>query len=91
MSNIKALRQRAHEQKKLLRGLLDGAAAENRDLNEAEATKYEDGLKALVATEKSKEREALIKQADELGKQRREVEQQHKQECQFGAGPKQVK
>ena len=60
MSNIKALRQRAHEQKKALRALLDGAAAENRDLNESEATKYEDGLKALVAIEKSIEREEAL-------------------------------
>ena len=34
--------------------------------------------------EKQKERETLVKQADELGKQRREVEAQHKQECTFG-------
>jgi predicted RNase H-like nuclease (RuvC/YqgF family) len=43
------------------------------------------------AKEKSKECEALNKQADELGKQRAEVEQQHKQECQFGKEPKPVK
>jgi HK97 family phage major capsid protein len=58
MSNIKALRQRAHEQKKVLRSLLDGAAAENRvDLNEAEGAKYDETLKALAQTEKSIERE----------------------------------
>jgi uncharacterized protein YyaL (SSP411 family) len=43
------------------------------------------------ATEKSKEREALIKQADEVGKQRRDIEERHKQECQHGAGSKPVK
>jgi len=42
MTIFKALRQRAVEHKKVLRGLLDGAAAENRDLNETEAAKYEE-------------------------------------------------
>jgi hypothetical protein len=43
------------------------------------------------ATEKSKEREALIKQADEVGKERRGIEERHKQECGRGAAPKPVK
>lgn len=60
MSNIKALRQRAHEQKKSLRALLDGAAAASRNLDESESAKYEEGLSALVATEKSIEREEKV-------------------------------
>jgi HK97 family phage major capsid protein len=57
MSNIKVLRQRATESKKKLRAMVDKAAAEKRDLNEAESAAYEEELKALVATEKSIERE----------------------------------
>jgi HK97 family phage major capsid protein len=60
MSNIKVFRQRAHEQKKTLRALLDAAAHENRDLNETEAATYETGLTALTATEKSLERESNL-------------------------------
>ena len=57
MSNIKVLRQRATESKKKLRAMVDKAAAEKRDLNEAESAAYEEELKALVAAEKSIERE----------------------------------
>lgn len=57
MSNIKLYRQRAAESKKKLRAMLDKAAAENRDLNEAEGAAYEEELKALVSAEKSIERE----------------------------------
>src|SRR5690348_13900767 len=60
MSNIKQYRQRAAESKKKLRAMLDKAAAENRDLNEAESAAYEDELKALVAAEKSIEREGAV-------------------------------
>lgn len=60
MSNIKVYRQRATESKKKLRAMLDKAAAENRDLNEAEGAAYEDELKALVSAEKSIEREEKL-------------------------------
>lgn len=60
MSNIKALRQRKVEQEKALRALLDQAHGENRDLNEAEAAKYDEGMKALEGTMKSIEREERV-------------------------------
>jgi HK97 family phage major capsid protein len=59
-SNIHALRQRSHEQKKSLRALLDAAAAENRNLNETESAKYDEGLKVLTETEKNIEREEKV-------------------------------
>jgi HK97 family phage major capsid protein len=40
--------------------MLDKAAAENRDLNEAEGAAYDDELKAMAATEKSIEREEAL-------------------------------
>lgn len=58
--NIKTLQQRAHDKKKVLRALLDGAQKENRDLNEAEGAKYDEELKALVSVEKSIEREQAL-------------------------------
>jgi HK97 family phage major capsid protein len=60
MSNIKLYRQRATESKKKLRAMLDKAAAESRDLNEAEGAAYEEELKALVSAEKSIEREEAL-------------------------------
>jgi HK97 family phage major capsid protein len=60
MSNIKAFRQRATESEKKLRALLDGAAAENRGLNETEASAYEDELKALNSAEQSILREEAL-------------------------------
>jgi HK97 family phage major capsid protein len=60
-NNIKVFLQRRAEQTKKLRAMLDLAATENRDLNEAEGAAYDEGLKALAATEKSIERaEALL-------------------------------
>jgi HK97 family phage major capsid protein len=60
MSNIKMFRQRARDKEKEMRAMLDKAAAEGRDLNESEAATYEESLKALVAAEKSIEREEAL-------------------------------
>jgi HK97 family phage major capsid protein len=60
MSNIKMFRQRARDKEKEMRALLDKAAADGRDLNESEAATYDDQLKALVAAEKSIEREEAL-------------------------------
>lgn len=59
-SNIKALRQRKADLTKEMRALLDGAAGESRDLNETEAAKYDDKLKALKGVEDSLEREEKV-------------------------------
>lgn len=56
-SNIHNIRQRKIELSKQNRALLDAAAKESRDLNEAEAAKFDENLAALVATEKQLERE----------------------------------
>lgn len=56
-SNIHNIRQRKIELSKQNRALLDAAAKESRDLNEAEAAKFDENLTALVATEKQLERE----------------------------------
>jgi len=67
MSNIKALRQRAHDITKTMRGLLDAAAAENRELNESEAAKYEENLKALTGSNgisKQVEREEALQEIE---------------------------
>ena len=60
MSNIKLYRQRAVESKKKLRAMLDKAAAENRDMNEAEGAAYNEELKALKSAEQSIEREEQL-------------------------------
>jgi HK97 family phage major capsid protein len=59
-SNIHALRQRLVTKQNDLRSLLDAAHGENRDLNETESAKYDDGLKSLEAVSKSIEREEQI-------------------------------
>jgi HK97 family phage major capsid protein len=58
--NIKGLRQRKADLTKAMRGLLDVAAAETRDLNEAESAKYEEHLTSLKAVEQSLEREEKV-------------------------------
>jgi HK97 family phage major capsid protein len=60
MSNIKAIRQRKTELTKVARGLLDAAAKENRDMNEAESAKYDETVKALVGVEESLVREEKV-------------------------------
>jgi HK97 family phage major capsid protein len=51
MSNIKALRQRYADHKKVLKALLDKAAAEKRDLSGKEIAQYDSGISALTSTE----------------------------------------
>jgi len=60
MSNIKALRQKKADLTKALRALIDGAAKEDRDLNEKESAEYQDKLNALKAVEMSLEREENV-------------------------------
>lgn len=57
---IKALRQRRVEKTKALRALLDAAHKDNRELNEAEAAQYEDGLKAIASIDQQIEREEKV-------------------------------
>jgi HK97 family phage major capsid protein len=59
-SNLITLRQRAKEKEKSLRALLDKASTESRDLNESEAVKYDEELKALCEIDKSIAREQAI-------------------------------
>lgn len=56
-SNIKALRQREAEKKKELRAILDKAAGESREFNEAESAEYETKLGQLKAMSAQVERE----------------------------------
>jgi hypothetical protein len=79
-------RQRVAEEHSLRKGQNNSAAETQIKTQEQERVNLEH-----QATEKSNERKALIKQADELGKQRLGIERQHKQECEHGAGKKQVK
>lgn len=59
-SNIHALRQRKVELVKSQRAMLDAAHAEGRDLNEADAAKYEENTNALAKLEASIEREERL-------------------------------
>lgn len=59
-SNIHAIRQRKIELEKKGRTLLDTAAAETRELNESEAAKFDDNLKALVAIDGQLQREEKL-------------------------------
>lgn len=63
-SNIHALRQRKIDVTKEQRSLLDKSAAESRDLNEVEAAKFDDNIKALASIEKSIEREERVMEAE---------------------------
>lgn len=60
MSNIKALRQKKADLTKQLRGIIDGAAKEDRDLNEAEGAKYNEILATLKGVEQGLEREEKV-------------------------------
>jgi HK97 family phage major capsid protein len=55
-SNITALRQRKIELTKKQRGLLDVASAEDRDMTEAEAAQFDDGIVALTKVEEDIQR-----------------------------------
>lgn len=57
MSNIKALRQRAHDLKTKMRVLLDKAGTEAREFTEAESAEYETHLKAINGLSGQLERE----------------------------------
>lgn len=59
-TNVITLRQRAKEKEKSLRGILDAAEAQERGLNESEAAKYDEELKALVSIDKDIERHAAL-------------------------------
>ena len=56
-SNIHAARQRKLDIEKKMRAMLDAAAEQNRDLNEAEGAQYDDYLKSLKAATLQIERE----------------------------------
>lgn len=58
--NIKALRQRKAELVKAQRALLDAATKEERNLNEGEAAKFEENIKALEGIETSIIREEKV-------------------------------
>jgi HK97 family phage major capsid protein len=60
VKNIHAIQQRGEVLKTKCRTLLDAAAAEDRDLNEAEAAQYETHLKAMVENEKQLAREMKV-------------------------------
>lgn len=64
MNNLKALRQRAADIKQDLRALLDGAAQENRAMNESESAKYEEKLKALKPVEQDIDREIALQEME---------------------------
>lgn len=73
MNSLIVFRQRASDSKKKLRAMLDKAAGESRDLNEIEAADYEKELSALVATEKSLEREENLLERERRTEPREDV------------------
>ena len=74
-------RQRVAEEHSLKRGDTAGEARLKEQEQQRVSLEHQ-------ATEKEKERGALIRQADELARQRREVETQRKEQCTFGKGAK---
>jgi HK97 family phage major capsid protein len=87
-SNIKLYRQRATDLKNELRAMLDKAAGESRDMNEAEGAAYEDKLKALKAASQSLEREEALL---ELERHTAAIEDQNEMAAAVAGAPTQHK